>query len=220
MNYIHKIRADIKNDFNEETFNKGDFESTESLSKRFRLDATNYWSKEPNWDLTKVEIYDQNKHSKILEFFVNERRFFYGWVTKNNFEYLICAEDIFGGQTIVDLTNSKIAGYSPNEDGFIWTDFHLSPDEKTLATIGCFWACPYVIKLFDFSDPINLPLKEIREIELLDNDEIIIGWLDNETLKMKGVKRETKREYLDNGSFRIKTLSETELEREIKINAI
>jgi hypothetical protein len=218
VNRIDKIRADIIKDFNENTFQKGDAETFLSPSKQFRLDTTNYWQKEPSWDLTKVEIYDQELNEKIFGFFVNESRFFYGWLTADGVDYLICAEDIFGGQTVVDLTNRKMNGYSPNENGFIWTDFHLSPDGKTLATIGCYWACPYVIKLFDFSDPLNLPLREIKEIDLLDNDEIIVGWLDKETLKMKGIKREREPEYFEDGSMRMKITSETNIEREIKIN--
>ena len=217
MNYIEQIRTKIRKAFDEKIFHRGDFETFLSPSEQFRLDATNFWSKEPNWDLTKVEIYDQRQNEKLCEFFVNDSQFFQGWLTKNNVDYLISAEDIFGGQTIVDLTNRKIVGYSPNEDGFIWTDFHLSPDGKTLATIGCYWACPYVIKLFDFTDPMNLPLKEIKEIDLLDNDEIILCWIDNETLQMKGVNREREREYSENGSFSMKIISETNVERQIKI---
>jgi hypothetical protein len=218
MNYIDKIREEIKKDFNEETFHKGGFESFVSPSGQFRLDARNFWSKEPNWDLTKVEIYNQSINEKIFDFFVNESQFFHGWLTTNNVEYLVCAEDIFGGQTVVDLTNKKMAGYSPKKDGFIWTDFHLSPDGKILATIGCYWACPFVIKLFDFSEPLNLPLKEIKEIKLLDNDEVILGWLNHETLKTKGMKRERKTEYFKDGSMRMKIISENEMEREININ--
>lgn len=218
MNHIEKIRTDILKVFNEKTFIKGDFETFLSPSGQFRLDATNYWLKNPHWDLTKVEIYDQKLNVKIFDFFVNESRFFHGWATANNVDYLICAEDIFGGQTIVDLTHQKMTGYSPNEDGFIWTDFHLSPDGKTLATIGCYWACPSIIKLFDFTNPMKLPLKEISEIELLDNDEIIIGWIDNKTIQMKGVQRERVPEYFEGGSFRMKIINETNVERQIKIN--
>lgn len=218
MNQIDKIRADIKKDFNEKTFNKGVFETYFSPSKQYRLDATNFWAKEPHWDLTKVEIYDQNLNAKIFEFFVNDSRILHGWVTANKVDYLVFAEDIFGGQSVADLTNRNLASYSPNEEGFIWTDFYLSPDGKTLATIGCFWACPYVLKLFDFSDPMNLPLKEIKEITLLGNDEIILGWLDNTTLKMKGIQRVQEPEYFGGGSMRMKTISEINIEREIKID--
>lgn len=220
MNHIDKIRADIKRDFQEKGFQTGDSQTFLSPSGEFRLNTTNFWLKDPNWDLTKVEIYQQNTGQKLFDFFVNDSSFFYGWLTTNNTNYFICAEDIFGGQTIVDLTNLRMAGYSPNEDGFIWTDFYLSPDGKTLATTGCYWACPTVLKIFDFSNPLTLPLKEIKMIELLDSDEVITGWLNNSTLKMKGVKRESEMELFDNGTFRMKTISETPMEREIDINCL
>jgi hypothetical protein len=77
-----------------------------------------------------------------------------------------------------------------------------------------------VIKVFDFSDPMTLPLKEIEEIELLGNDEIISEWLDNETFKTKGIKRERVRVYDRSGGFSTKTISEEAVERRIKIKQI
>jgi hypothetical protein len=219
VNHIDKIRTGIIRDFNEKTFQKGDFETILSPSRRFRLDTTNYWLKEPSLDLTKIEIYDQERDEEIFNFFVNDSRLFYGWITANKVEYLICAEDIFGGQTVVDLTNRKMNGYSPNEDGFIWTDFYLSPDSKTLATIGCYWACPYLIKLFDFSEPLNLPLKEINEIALLGNNEIITCWLDNDTIQLSLSESKTVKEELKDGSHTYKIITTPIGEkREIKIN--
>lgn len=219
MNYIEKIRADIKKDFDEQRFQKGDFETFVSPSNKFRLDTTNFWLKEPYWDLTKVEVYEQISNKKLFDFFVNESRFFHGWVTKNSIDYLICAEDIFGGQTVVDLTNRKIVGYSPNKEGFIWTDFHLSPDKKTLATIGCYWACPYVIKLFDFTDPMTLPLTEIKEIQLLQNNEIITRWLDNDTIELSLSDVKTVREDFEDGSYKYNVVANpVGQKREIKIN--
>jgi hypothetical protein len=219
VNYIETIRNDIKKDLDENIYQEEDFDTFLSPNGQFRLDAIifsnkTYWS---SYSITKVEIYDNKLNEKLFDFFVNESRFFYGWLTSNNIDFLICAEDIFGGQTVVDLTNKQMTGYSPNEDGFIWADFHLSPDGKILATIGCYWACPAVLKLFDFSNPMNLPLREIQEIELLDNDETILGWLDNETIQMKGVKREREPEYSECGSFKMKIISETKIQRQIKI---
>jgi hypothetical protein len=217
VNHIDKIRADIKKDFNEHIFKKGDVEASLSPSKEYRLNATNF-STEPRRDLTQVELYRQNSNEKIFDFFINDSSFFHGWVTANGIQYLICAEDIFGGQTIVDLTNLKMAGYSPNEDGFIWTDFHLSPNGRTLAAIGCYWACPYVIKLFDFTNPLNLPLTETKEIELLANNEIILGWLDNETIQLSHSVTETVKEDFDEGTHQYKIVAKpTGEKREINI---
>jgi hypothetical protein len=220
MNYIETFRKEIRKNFNEETFQKGDFETHVSPSNKFQIETTNFFSREPNWDLTKVEVFETKSKDKLFDFYVNESRFLHSWVRSNGIEYLVCAEDVFGGQTIVDLTNKKIEGYSPNEDGFIWTDFHLSSDGTKLATIGCYWACPYVIKIFDFTNPLILPLKEITEIKLLDNDEIILGWLDNATLQMKGVQRQTEPEYIEGGGMRMKIINETNVERQLKINGI
>lgn len=217
MNYIEKFRLEQRQSLEEYDFKKGDLEIHLSPSKQFSLKSTTLWAVGTSQQLTRVEVYNENPQEQIFDFLVNESQFFFGWETVGNVEYLICAEDIFGGQTVIDLTNRKMAGYSPNEDGFIWTSFHLSPNGKTLAVIGCYWACAYVIKLFDFSDPLNLPLPEIKEIELLDNDESITGWLNNETLKMKGIKRQRVPQYFADGSFRMQTLSEVQAEREINV---
>ena len=216
MKKIDKIRKDTLNLFEENRFQKGEIETFLSPSKEFRLEIINFYSTEKEIEITKVEIYSHKE--KIFDFLINESNIYHGWVEKNGVEYLICAEDIFGCQTIVDLTNRKMNGFSPEEEGFIWTAFHLSPNGKTLATIGCYWACQYVIKLFDFSNPLELPLKEIKEIELLDNDEIIFSWIDDETIQMKGIKSEKEIEYCENNSFRMKTISEKKIERQIKIN--
>jgi hypothetical protein len=219
MNYINKIRDNIKAHFNGQTIEKGDFASFISPSKKFRADTTNCHTKNANSVYTLVEIYEQVQNQKILDFFTNEDRFLHGWGIANEIEYLITAEDIYGGQTIVDLTNRKLYGYSPDESGFIMTDFHLSPNGKTLATIGCYWACPFVIKFFDFTNPTKLPLREIKEIELLDNDENIVGWLDEETLQMEGIKREKEKVYMEDGGFTMKIISEIKVNRQIKINS-
>jgi len=219
VNQIDIIRTEINKHINENPFEKGILENFISPSKKFRIEATNLTFKESNYDLTKIEIFNTIKTQKIFEFYVNDSNFFHSFLSVNNIDYLICSEDIYGGQTVIDLTNQIMKSYSPNEDGFIWTDFYLSPNGKKLATIGCYWACPYVIKLFDFTEPMNLPLNEIKEIDLLDNDEIIVGWLDNETLQMKGYKREREPEYFDGGSFRMKIINETKVERELKINS-
>jgi hypothetical protein len=218
MNHIDQIRADIKKDFDETIFTRADPESFISPSGKFRLDTTNYWCKDPNWDLTKIEIFEQATNERIFDFFSNDGQFYFSWLATNNIEYVVCAEDLCGGQTIIDLTNKKMAGYSTGDDGFIWTDFHLSPDGKKLATIGCYWACQFVIKLFDFTNPLTLPLPELKEIALLDNDEIILGWIDNENIKTKGVKRNREPEYFENGSMRFKTINETPMERLLNIN--
>lgn len=163
---------------------KDSLESFISPNGKYRMETSNYRQnkEDVNWDVTKVEIYNNQSQEKIFKFFGNDRRFFHQWLTKKETDYLICAEDLFGGQTVIDLTNREMESFSSGEDGFIWTDFHLSPHGNKLATVGCYWACPYVIKVYDFQTPMTVPLEELIEIGLIDNSEEIIGWLDNENL--------------------------------------
>ncbi len=185
MNHIQKIRNEILHFFDPSRLAEGSQEIYFSPNEKYRLETSNYWqSKEDvNWDVTKVEIFDNHTNEKLFEFFGNDGRFFHDWITKNGIDYLICAEDLFGGQTVIDLTNRQMESFSPDEEGFIWTNFQLSPDGNKLATIGCYWACPYVIKVYDFKTPMELPLLELMELDLVDNSEEILGWIDNEHLK-------------------------------------
>jgi hypothetical protein len=185
MNHIEKERAEIQKYFDERNYVVNSDETIVSKSENFSLVSCCYEQTKPdvNWCVTKVSVFEISNHEKIFEFFVNDSSFFHGWVKKHGTEFLICAEDIFGGQTVIDLTNRKMASFSPDEDGYIWTEFHLSPNGNYLATIGCFWACPYVIKVFDFQNPLDLPLKEIKEIVLL-GDEITAFWVSDETIQI------------------------------------
>lgn len=160
MNQIDKIRAELQYDLNTFKFAQGEIKESYSPDKRFKAICTNLLSKDVNYPLCKIDIYHEIDSALIFSFLCNEEYFFHAWLTATNTEYFICAEDAFGGITMVDLTNRQIAGYSPGEDRFICTDFSLSPSGKVLVTIGCYWACSYVIKVFDFSNPLQLPLVE------------------------------------------------------------
>jgi hypothetical protein len=135
----------------------------------------------------------------------------------NGNEYLVCAEDMCGGQTVIDLTNRQMASYSLDEDGFIWAEFFLSPDGKTLATIGCVWACPFEIRIYDFSDPMNLPLPEIKTKDLI-GAETIVGWLDNKTIQIRGTQTEHAKVFNSDGSFSYRVVGEKPIERIIRID--
>jgi hypothetical protein len=191
MNNIENFRETLRNNVNKTSFEKGKTESFFSPTKKFRADVSIVGPY-----TVQVEIYKQRLNKKLFDFLVNEDCLRHEWVKKNKTEYLICAEDIYGGQTVLDLTHAKMSSYVPNEEGFIWTEFYLSPNGVILATCGCHWACPFVIKFFDFSEPLNLPLKELKEIDLLDNDNYltVVGWLDNNTLKVK--KKDGKEQLL------------------------
>ncbi len=130
-----------------------------------------------NWSATQIKLVDISGLNQPISFVVNEGAFFHSWVDSGPVKYLLCSEDLCGGQTVVDLTNWKLSSYSENNDGFIWTKHLLSPDKKKLAVFGCGWGSPFFIMVYDFTNPMKLPLPEIHQPDWSGYD--MIAWIDN-----------------------------------------
>ena len=189
MNHIDTKRAELQSIYDVSTLVEDSEEVIFSPTRNFRLETACYLVPKTfgNWQITKVTVFHSASNETLFTFLSNDERFFHNWAIKDDHEYLLCAEDIYGGQTIIDLTAREMSGYSPNEDGFISTVYHMSPDGALLLTSGCYWACPYAIKLFDFSNPLVLPWRELRT---LDNNEDVLGWINNTSFKTKGMNVE------------------------------
>lgn len=185
MNYIGKIRDEVQRYFNPDAEIAGSEALLLSPNGNFGIKTRVFRQTKPlsNWEVTKVEIYDTKNSTLLQSFFVNEGSFFHAWVTKNKIEYLLCSEDLCGGQTVIDMTNNKMSSYTHNDDGFIWTKHLLSPDEKFLAVFGCGWGSPYFVIVYLFGNPLALPLKIAYEPGWTGYD--LIGWADNKTLKAR-----------------------------------
>jgi len=114
----------------------------------------------------------------------NDSRCFYGWVSQAGHDYLLFSEDL-EGQTVVDLANGNVVGYSSPDDPFIWTEFHASPDRTKLAIVGCYWACPYQVTVYDFRAPLDLPLPKLAEYVLPENDAEFMDWGTEEEFRVQ-----------------------------------
>lgn len=111
----------------------------------------------------------------------NDDRLFYCWITRDGHDYLLFPEDL-EGQSVVDLTDRRLEGFASNGGDFIWTDFYPSLDKTKLAIVGCYWAGPYQLTVYDFRDPMNLPLPIIVQFNLPGNNANFGQWLTNESL--------------------------------------
>ena len=105
----------------------------------------------------------------------NDTHCFHGWVTRDGHDYLLFPEDL-EGQTVVDLSSRTVESFSSPDDPFIWTEFHPSPDGTRLAILGCYWACPYQVTVYDFREPLTLPLPTIAQFVLPENDAKFGKW--------------------------------------------
>jgi hypothetical protein len=97
-------------------------------------------------------------------------------ITRDGRDYLLFPEDL-EGQTVIDLMTGRVEGFSSPDDTFIWTEFHPSPDVSLLAIIGCYWACPYQVTVYDFREPMNLPLPKVGEFVLTGGSARFGGWV-------------------------------------------
>jgi hypothetical protein len=106
----------------------------------------------------------------------NDSRCFYAWVSRAGRDYLLFPEDL-EGQTVIDLTGGQVASFSSPDDPFIWAEYYPSPDRTKLAVVGCYWACPYQVTVYDFHDPLSLPLPKLAEFVLPENDAAFGKWV-------------------------------------------
>lgn len=190
MNYIETIRDEIQQYFNPNNAISNSNETIFSPNNKYRIETIRFRQEKPdcNWEATKVEIYLNENSTLLFSFFINESQFFHSWVTKNEVEYLLCAEDLCGGQTVIDLTNKVMSSYTTNDDGLIWENHLLSPNEDFLAVMGCYWATASFVTVYHFDKPMDLPLKVAYQPDWAGYD--IVEWIDNKTLKVAKSKDE------------------------------
>jgi hypothetical protein len=140
-----------------------------SPSGRYRLTVTPYETKKGSWSYTRGEVYRVSDGVKVGDVKRNYGCFPYCWMEDHvdGHDYLICGED-YQGQTFCQLDTGEQKSLIPDDAfegfGFCWAGYRLLEDGKTLEVDGCYWACPYELRLYDVSDPMNgWPLLEIEK---------------------------------------------------------
>lgn len=113
----------------------------------------------------------------------NDDRLFYSWVTRDGHDYLLFPEDL-EGQSVIDLTDRRIEGFATERGDFIWTEFYPSNDKTKLAVVGCYWACPYLVTVYDFRTPMKLPLPIVCQYILPGNNARFGGWKSDEAFTL------------------------------------
>lgn len=122
-----------------------------SPSGRYYLIVQSYKTKDGCWNYTWGHVFRNCDHKEIGDIKRNYSTFHHSWVTKNGEEYLISGTS-YMKQTIINLDQAKTYQYD-GDSKFCWASCRLSPDGNILAVDGCYWACPYETKFFDFTNP-------------------------------------------------------------------
>jgi hypothetical protein len=93
---------------------------------------------------------------------------------RNGKDYLVYRKDLYG-YSIYDVADKKNVDYFPRKslDGgetFIWCSVTYCAVNDVLAVDGCYWACPYGFIFYDFSNPMEVPLKLLTDKYYFDFD--------------------------------------------------
>lgn len=149
-----------------------------------RIDSYSHKEKKETFNYSKAYIYRKKTGELIFEITRNFSHFWFTFHTHSNgMDYLLCGED-YQGYCLLNLTEKRKDVYFPTEGydgmGFCWTAAYPSPDSKLLAVDGCYWACPYQLMIYDFTEPERLPYREVESIHSL---ETILEWKNEKELE-------------------------------------
>jgi hypothetical protein len=154
-----------------------------SPSGRYLLHTSVWSGTDGRWSYSRGVVTDSKTQATIADIKRNHAMFWHSWVMQGESEYLLCGED-YQGYTVIELNAGRSVSTFPEEafegQGFCWVNVKPSPDGKTLAVDGCYWACERELVLIDFSMPSKSPLPEKRRFEHL---KFLGNWSNNDEIE-------------------------------------
>lgn len=151
-----------------------------SESGKYEFHLTYHTTGKNTWNLSKAKVYVGDK--PLTEVYRNYSSFPYLFIEDhpNGHDYLICGED-YQGQTVIELDTGRRREFLPKEAkegfGFCWSSYEFHKATQILVVNGCYWACPYEFKFYDFADPMEKgwPLLETECSVDSDRKDPILG---------------------------------------------
>jgi hypothetical protein len=131
-----------------------------SDSGQYKIVITPFSTEKGCWNYTQGLVFKLGSDKAIADVRRNYSCFPYAFIEDhpNGHPYLICGED-YQGQTVIELDTGKRRDHLPEEAeqgwGFCWADYKFDAASQILIVDGCFWACPYEYRFYDFSDPMR-----------------------------------------------------------------
>lgn len=130
-----------------------------SPTGKYKLVVTPFMTGPGGWNYTQGVVYRKDDDKPIATVQRN-----YGAFPKLFIEghpkgdFLVCGED-YQGQTVVELNTGQrrdlMSEGSNVGGGFCWAAYRFDAPTSILVVDGCHWACPYLFRFYDFSDPMN-----------------------------------------------------------------
>lgn len=156
-----------------------DSKKTTSPSGKYTLTTTSINRRPGAWNYTRGVITETATGRVIAEVKRNYPSFPNLFVEghPNGHDYLVCGEN-YQGQTVIELDTGERRDFLPDTAakgrGFCWSRYKFEPVTKMLVVDGCYWAAPYEMRFYDFTDPMEkgwpeLPLPHCIDADYADN---------------------------------------------------
>jgi hypothetical protein len=188
-------RAEIEARFAEMHALDEHIEVHRSPSGRYSLQVTEYTAGPESWNYTRGVVLCSATATVVADVKRNYGIFWFAWVQRQGKEYLLCGED-YQGYNVIDLdAEVNVLTFPPEAYkglGFCWAAAYPSPSGDTVAVEGCYWACPYDLVFYDFTNPMRSPLPELFRAEGLERAE---GWVSESEFRFtveEGESRQTR----------------------------
>ena len=147
-----------------------------SPSGRYKLVIRRYRTKDGCWNCSRGTVWavDNLDGPPAADVKRNYDAFPFAWIDKHpdGRTYFVCGAD-YQGQTVVELETGKRVDYVPPEAkdgfGFCWIGYEFHAPTQMLIVDGCYWACPYETRFYDFRTPMA-GWPEIESEEVIDCD--------------------------------------------------
>lgn len=135
--------------------------TTISSSGKYSLTVSSFKTKPGSWNYSQGKVYATESDNPIAIVNRNYGHFPFLFIENhpNGHDYLICGED-YQGQTVIELDTGKRTDHLPEaaDDGFGFCCakfVSFNKEHQLLLIDGCYWACPYEYKFYDFSNPLS-----------------------------------------------------------------
>ena len=176
-NVIENLRNETIKYFSRSNKIHGQSEEFFSNNNKYRILKTVFKQDKAdvNWFVAELEVFNSS-NQLISTLILDDSDFFHAWIEKEDVNYLVFAERLCGGNSVLNLNSISLSSFADGTDGFICTEYYPSSDNKLLAAVGCYWGGPYFVMVYDISAIETLPWPVIAEINLDDDEDTKVYW--------------------------------------------
>jgi len=138
-----------------------------SPSGRYVLTTGSIETKPGCWSYYTLGSIKRASGEPIVEVKRNYSSFPFEWIEDHpsGHDLLVCGEN-YQGQTVIELDTGRRRDFLPAEaakgHGFCWVSYYYAPEQRLVVVSGCYWACPYETRFYDFSDPMEKGWPELE----------------------------------------------------------